>query len=86
MIEIIKMGKNECWFKTDTDKNIGFLVWTEPKAQDKCHHITMVKGLSAGGDIINTNVVFEVEGKVNPSKVFWLVAKVLKKVLCPHCI
>ena len=63
-------------------KNKGYIVFTYDS-----ENITVLSGLNTMLERIpQTTIENGVKGKINPTKVFLFVAKVLKKTLCPECI
>ena len=85
-MELTKIGDNFAYFENGKfDK--GHIEWSELK-QYKKDYITTVKSKNTKGEQIRevTVAVVSKGGKPDPTQVFWFVAKVLKKVLCPECI
>jgi hypothetical protein len=84
-MELIKIGDNFAYFKNgEFDK--GHIEWSELKKY-KENYTIVVKGKNTKGEEIRkVTITLQVKSKPDPTQVFWLVAKVLKKVLCPECL
>ena len=85
-MKITKIGDNFAYFENGKFDR-GHIEWSELK-QYKKDYITTVNGKNTKGEEIRevTVAVITKGEKPDPTQVFWFVAKVLKKVLCPECV
>ena len=81
MIDLINFEKSY-FAKIGSGKKTGFVVYTF-----EASNITVLGGVNTEGKQIQEITIENgVKGKINPTKVFLFIAKVLKKTLCPECI
>jgi len=81
MFELINFEES-FFIKFGNGKNTGFIVFVFDAEK-----ITILDGINTAGERIpQTTTENAVKGKINPTKVFIFIAKVLKKTLCPNCI
>jgi len=81
MFELINFEKS-FFVKFGSGKKTGFIVFVFD-----AENITILGGINTIGERIpQTTITNGVKGKINPTKVFIFVVKVLKKTLCPECI
>lgn len=81
MFELINFEKS-FFVKFGSGKNTGFIVFVFD-----AENITILDGINTIDERIpQTTIQNGVKGKINPTKVFLFVVKVLKKTLCPECI
>ena len=85
-MELTKIGDNFAYFENGKF-NRGHINWSELKQYEN-DYITTVNGKNTKGEEIRevTVAVIAKGKKPDPTQVFWFVAKVLKKVLCPECV
>ncbi len=81
MIELINFEASH-FAQFTNGKNKGYIVYVfNPE------NITILGGINTEGKQIQEITIENgVKGKINPTKVFLFIAKVLKKTLCPECI
>lgn len=87
-LQIIEIGKFIASFKNDEieSQNQGLIRWSDLEPITAGAYKTIVSGTDvSGGFIPPIEVEVEIEGEVNPTKVFWAIAKALKTALCPDC-
>lgn len=87
-LQIIEIGDFIASFKNDEieSQNQGMIRWSDLEEIAPETYKTIVSGLDVSGVLIpSTEVEIQVEGEVNPTKVFWAIAKALKTALCPDC-
>jgi len=81
MFEILDFEKCHI-VKFGSGKNTGFIVYTFNTSQ-----IRILTGKNTNQEEIPETILDNgVKGKINPTKVFLFVAKVLKRTLCPQCV
>ncbi len=85
-MKLTKIGDNFAYFENGKFDR-GHIEWSELK-QFENDYITTVNGKNTKGEEIRevTVAVITKGKKPDPTQVFWFVAKVLKKVLCPECV
>jgi hypothetical protein len=85
-MELTKIGDNFAYFENGKFDR-GHIKWTELKQYEN-DYITTVNGKNTKGEEIRevTVAVITKGKKPDPTQVFWFVAKVLKKVLCPEFV
>jgi len=85
-MELTKIGDNFAYFENGKFDR-GHINWSELKQYEN-DYITTVNGKNTKGEEIRevTVAVITKGKKPDPTQVFWFVAKVLKKVLCPECV
>ena len=81
VIELINFEKSHFALFTN-GKNTGYITYTFGSS-----NITVLGGINTEAkQIQEITIENSVRGKINPTKVFLFIAKVLKKTLCPHCL
>ncbi len=83
------LTENAALFENDKiqGQDQGAISWGEVTEEEGVYYVT-IQGFDVKGDEIEpTETTTEDEADtVNPTKVFWWVAKTLKTVLCPECL
>jgi len=80
MIELTNI-QNSYYSEYTAGENIGYITFTYSDET-----ITVLGGVNTSGELVpEVEILNEVQGKINPTKVFRWVAKVLKATLCPEC-
>lgn len=65
----------------------GLLTWDPLEPLEGNLYRTSIRGVSSSGNPIEaTEIDIKVKGKINPTKIFFAVVKLIKKVLCPECM
>lgn len=85
---ILDIGNNVAAFgmEGDPQQQQGLIYWTNPVHKDGNNYSVDISGRNTEGvDIFPSTVEIEVEGNLNPTKVFWAIYKVLDKIVCPNC-
>jgi hypothetical protein len=91
MLAIISVNesKNRIKFKNDAipAQNIGNIVYSNLTNLGGDDYSLDFSGHNVEDIAISEdNVEVVISGTVNPTKVFWAIAAVLKEVLCPECV
>jgi len=87
-LELLDIGNNIAAFGRSgyPQEQQGLISWSEPAFQSEGKYTVDVSGKDTQGQNINsTGIEIEVEGDLNPTKVFWAIYKALDKLVCPNC-
>jgi hypothetical protein len=82
------IGTNNALFENDDipGQDNGDIVWDNLEETGPNYFEMNVSGYDVQGNAISTTPCEgQINGDVNPTKVFLLIARVLKKTLCPTC-
>lgn len=86
LLEII--GTDQALFENDSEptQTLGDITFTYTLLGGTTYSVDFEGNDVEGTTIDLTNAEGEIKGTVNPTKVFWLIANVMKEVLCPDCV
>jgi len=83
------LSSNYAAFKNEaiSGQDQGTLNWDSPYEDEGTYYVDVTSGTDVEGTLLAaTTVEIPEADTVNPTKVFWAVAKVLKAVICPECV
>ena len=82
------LASNSALFENDaaTGQDEGSITWGSVTREGNTYYVTIEGTDAQGGEILPTQTsTQDVNDTVNPTKVFYWVAKTLKAVICPEC-
>ena len=87
LIEIVSDTKAKCGSNLSLSHNKGVVEWSNLTHLGGVEYELDVVGKNVQGDPFSSvTITVEIEGEINPTKVFWAVVAVLKEVICPECL
>lgn len=88
MLVLLDIGNNTAAFGNEgvAEEQQGLMHWTQPMHKSGNLYTVTVSGRDTQGqNFVPQNPTIEVDGDLNPTKVFWAIYKVLDKLVCPNC-